>query len=46
MEKLWTNRDEALTDMQLIEYLWSDAVESLQQQALAHPLDRRFSAPE
>jgi len=44
-ERLGTPTDEDLTDLQFVEQLWSNAIESLRRKALAHPLDRRFAGP-
>lgn len=46
LEKLWNSTDEELTDMELVEHLWSNAIDTLRQQAIIHPLNRRFAIPE
>lgn len=44
--KLWSSTDEELTDMELVEHLWTNAIDMLRQQAIVHPLNRRFATPE
>ena len=46
LEKLWNSTKEELTDMELVEYLWKNAIDTLCQQAIIHPLNRRFATPE
>ncbi|MCO6435457.1 MAG: PD-(D/E)XK nuclease family protein [Phycisphaerae bacterium] len=43
--KLWSPAEENLTDDELVEHLWSRAIETIRAQASGHPLDRRFSDP-
>jgi len=46
LEKLWTPGQEHLTNDELVDYLWTNAVTALQQRVQGHALDRRFSSPE
>src|SRR3989442_14088589 len=46
LEKLWIGMNSDLTEEQLVERLWTSAIDALQQRAVAHPLDRRFAVPE
>jgi len=46
LEILWTSTEPNLSDEQLIEYLWSNAIDALRQRATAHPHDCRFALPE
>lgn len=46
LEKLWSPVEENLTDDELVEHLWSRAIENIRAQASGRPLDRRFSEPE
>jgi hypothetical protein len=46
LEKLWRPVEEDLTVDELVEHLWSRAIETIMEQASGHPLDRRFSEPE
>ena len=46
LERLWTSTEPNLSDEQLIEYLWSSAIDALRQKAIAHPHDCRFALPE
>jgi len=47
MEKLWLPiNDDDSTGEHLVEGLWTSAITTLQQRALAHPLDSRFETPE
>ncbi len=46
LEKLWKPTDEELTDMELVEHLWTNAIDALRQKAIVHPLNHRFATPE
>jgi len=46
LKKLWSPTEEDLTAEELVEHLWASAIDTLRQQATAHPLDRRFAEPE
>lgn len=47
MEKLWLPlNDDGSSGEELVEDLWTSAISTLLQRALAHPLDSRFQKPE
>ena len=46
LENLWAPNEETLTNNELIQSLWNEAIARLRQQIITHPLNRRFSEPE
>ncbi len=46
LENLWSLADKELSDMELVEHLWTNAIDTLLQQVIIHPLNRRFAIPE
>ncbi|MEW8232443.1 MAG: PD-(D/E)XK nuclease family protein [Candidatus Thiodiazotropha endolucinida] len=46
LEKLWLPAHSTLGDEELVEHLWGNVIDSLQKQAHAHPLNRRFAEAE
>lgn len=46
MGKIWIPTKMEFTEDELIEHLWSNAICSIEQKAIDHPLNWRFSAPE